>query len=140
MGSTEIHDPAEETENPIQTDFTSLGDTPPSGDSGVHSLGEQWNNMSTTDMESEQNKRPTSGNQSGQRGGDTQVPPNIEEDEDIIDSSVNSGTDGGNSDIGVLAFFRTMKKSQRWNNSPVAEYPVVNVGRVSNIWNGAPTI
>ena len=84
---------------------------------------------STTDMESEQNKRPISGNPSGRRGGDTQVPPNTEEDEDIIDSSV---TDGGH--------FWKMKKSQRWNNSPVAEYPVVNVGGLSNIWNGAPTI
>ena len=45
VGSTEIHDPAEETECPIQTDFTNLGDTPPSSDSGVHSLGEQWENM-----------------------------------------------------------------------------------------------
>ena len=33
------------------------------------------------------------------------MPPNTEEDEDIIDSSVNSGTDGGNSDIGLLADF-----------------------------------
>ena len=33
-----------------------------------------------------------------------------------------------------------MKNSQRWNNSPVVEYPVVNVRGVSNIWNGALTI
>ena len=107
VGSTEIPDPAEEMESPIQTDFTSLGDTPPSSDSGVHSLGEEWDNMSTrtTDMESEQNERPTNGSPSGQRGGDTRVPPNTEEDEDIIDSSVNSGTDGGNSYISVLADF-----------------------------------
>ena len=135
VGSTEISDPEGETESPIQTDFTSLGDTPPSSDSGVHSLGEQWENMSTStiDMESEQNGR----------GSDTRVPPNTEEDEDINDpwtdcmlneefdesssinipnyrkdiqynyvticekenSSVNSGTNGGNSDIGVLADF-----------------------------------
>ena len=107
VGSTEIPDPAEETESPIQTDFTSLGDTTPSSDSGVHSLGEQWENMSTSTiyMESEQNKRPTNGSPMGRRGSDTRVPPNTEEDEDIIDSSVNSGTDGGNSDIGVLADF-----------------------------------
>ena len=107
VGSTEIPDPAKETENPIQTDFTSLGDTTRSSDSGVHSLGEQWENMSTStiDMESEQNKRPTNGSPMGRRGSDTRVPPNTEEDEDIIDSSVNSGTDGGNSDIGVLADF-----------------------------------
>ena len=120
----------------------SLGDTPPSSDSGVHSLGEQWENMSTSsmDMESEQNKRPTHGNVIV---SDSCVPPNTEEDEDInypwtdcllnkeseedasIDiqqnggkiqynkvticvneySSVDSGTDGVNSDIGALADF-----------------------------------
>ena len=146
VGSTEIPDPAEETESPIQTDFTNLGDTPPpSSDSGVHSLGEQWENMSTStiDMESEQNERPTNGSPMGRRGSDTRMPPNTEEDEDINDpwtdcvlneefdesssinipnyrkdiqynyvticekenSSVSSGTDGGNSDIGVLADF-----------------------------------
>ena len=48
---------------------------------------------------------------------------------------MNSGTDGGNSDIGVLAdFFRTMKKCPRWNNYPVVEYPVVKVRGVSYIW------
>ena len=99
--------------------------------------------ISTIDMESEQNERPTNYSPMGQRGSDTRVPPNTEEDEDInypwtdcvlneesdesssIDipkyskdiqynnvticeeenSSVNSGTDGGNSDIGVLADF-----------------------------------
>ena len=49
VGSTVIPDPVEQTESPIQTDFikigttdepASLGDTPPSSDSGVHSLGE----------------------------------------------------------------------------------------------------
>ena len=51
VGSTGILDPAKQTESPIQTDFmkigtinepASLGDTPPSSDLGVHSLGEQW--------------------------------------------------------------------------------------------------
>ena len=39
----------------------SSGDTPPSSDSGIHSLGEQWENMSTNSiyMESEQNEIPT---------------------------------------------------------------------------------
>ena len=123
----------------------SLSDTPPSSDSGVHSLGEQWENMSTSsiDMESEQNERPTHGSVMGRRVSDSRVPPNTEEDEDInypwtdcllneesdenssIDiqqngrkiqyndvticehenSSVNSGTDGVNSDIGALADF-----------------------------------
>ena len=154
VGSTEIPDPTKQTESPVQTDFmkigttsepASLGDTPPSSDSGVHSLGEQWENMSTSsiDMESEQNERPTNGSPMGRHVSDNRVPPNTEEDEDInypwtdcllneesdknssIDiqqngrkiqyndvticenenSSVNSGTDGGNSDIGVLADF-----------------------------------
>ena len=154
MGSTVIPDLVEQTESPIPTDFieivttdgpASLGDTPPSSDSGIHSLGEQWENMSisTVDMESEQNGRPTNCSPTGRRGSDTRVPPNTEEDEDIIcprmdcllneesdefssidipnyrkviqyndvticrkeNSSVNSGTDGGNSDIGVLADF-----------------------------------
>ena len=63
----------------------SLGYTPPSSDSGVHSLGEQWENMSTNsmDMESEQNERPTYGSTMRRRVSDTRVPPNTEEDEDI---------------------------------------------------------
>ena len=64
----------------------SLGDTPPSGDSGIHSFGEQWENMSisTADTESEQNGRPTSCSTTGRRDSDTRVPPNTEEDEDVI--------------------------------------------------------
>ena len=95
VGSTVIPDPVEQAESPIQTDFVeivttdgpaSLGDTPPSSDSGIHSLGEQWENMSisTVDMESEQNGRPTNNSPTGRRGSDTRVPPNTEEDEDII--------------------------------------------------------
>ena len=94
VGSTEILDRVKQTESPIQTDFiksgtinepASLGDTSPSSDSGVHSLGEQWENMSTNsmNMESEQNKRPTHGNVMGRRVSDSRVPPNTEEDEDI---------------------------------------------------------
>ena len=154
MGSTEILDQVKQTESPIQTDFmkigtinepASLGDTPPSSDSGVHSLGEHWENRSTSsiDMESEQNERPTHSSVMERRVSDSRVPPNTEEDEDInypwtdcllnkesdenssIDihqngrkiqyndvticenenSSVNSGTDGVNSDIGALADF-----------------------------------
>ena len=154
VGSTEILDMVKQTESPIQTDFmkigtinepASLSDTPPSSDSGVHSLGEQWENMSTSsiDIESEQNERPTHGSVMGRHVSDSRVPPNTEEDEDInypwtdcllneesdekssIDiqqngrknqyndvticehenSSVNSGTDGVNSDIGALADF-----------------------------------
>ena len=92
--STVIPDPVEQTESPIQTDFmkivtidepASLGDTRPSSDSGMHSLGEQWENMSisTIDMESEQNERPTNCSPMGWRGSDTRVPPNTEEDKDI---------------------------------------------------------
>ena len=51
----------------------------------MHSLGEQWENMSTSsiDMGSEQYNRPTPGNVSGRRVSDSRVPPNTEEDEDI---------------------------------------------------------
>ena len=91
VSSTEILDRVKQTESPIQTDFiksgtinepASLGDTSPSSDSGVHSLGEQWENMSTNymDMESEQNKRPTHGYVMGRRVSDSRVPPNTEED------------------------------------------------------------
>ena len=94
VGSTGILDPVKQTGSPIQTDCmkmgtvnepASLGDPPPSSDSGVHSLGEQWENMSTNsmDMESEQNERPTYGSTMRRRVSDTCVPPNTEEDEDI---------------------------------------------------------
>ena len=63
----------------------SWGDTPPSSDSGVHSLGEQWENMSTSyiEMEPEQNDRPTNGSPRGRNVSDNRVPPNTEDDEDI---------------------------------------------------------
>ena len=154
VGSTEILDQVKQTGSPIQTYFmklgpitepASLGDNPPSSDSGVHSLGEQWENMSTSsiDMESEQNRKPTHGSVTGRRVSNTRVPPNTEEDEDInypwtdcllneesdknssINiqengkkiqfndvticenefNSVNSGSDGVNSDIATLADF-----------------------------------
>ena len=60
---------------PVTTDGqVSLGDTPPSSDSDIHSLEEQWEDMSisSVDLESEQNERR-----------DTRVPPNTEEEEDI---------------------------------------------------------
>ena len=53
-------------------------------------------------------------------------------------SSVSSGT-GPLVEIQTLVtwqIFRRMKRSHRWNNSPVVEYRVVNVRVVSNIWNG----
>ena len=111
----------------------------------MHSLGEQWENMSTSsiDTASEQYNRPNHGNVSGRRVSDSHVPPNIGEDEDInypwtdcllnngLDdnvstdiqnndrriqynevticeneySSMDSGTDGVNSDIGAFADF-----------------------------------
>ena len=95
VGSTVIPDPVEQTESPIQIDFmkivttdgpASLGNTPPSSDLGIHCLGEQWENMSisTADTEAEQTVGPTNCSQTGRRGSDTRVPPNTEEDEDII--------------------------------------------------------
>ena len=69
VGLTETPDPVDEAERPIQIDFmkivqtdgpASLVDTPPSSDSGIHSWGEQWENMriSTADTETEHNGRP----------------------------------------------------------------------------------
>ena len=189
VGSTDVLDPAKQTESPIQTDFmkiatinepASLGDTAPSSDSGVHSLGEQWENMSTNsmDMESEQNERPTHGSTMKRRVSDTRVPPNTEEDEDIdypwtdrllnresddnssIDiqqndrkfqynevtiyvsdnSTVNSGTDGRNSDIGVLSDFSDDDEETWVEQLSVCRLPVVNVTGVSQLWSGARMI
>ena len=83
VGSTETPDPGDETEKPIQIDFmkivptdgpASLVDTPPSSDSGIHSWGEQWENMSisTADTETEQNGRPKICSPTGRRVSDTE--------------------------------------------------------------------
>ena len=152
---------------PVTTDGpVSLGDTPPSSDSGIHSLEEQWENMSisTVDMESEQNGRPTNGSPTGRRGSDIRVPPNTEEEEDIncpwmdcllegesdelssIDipnyrnniqyhcvtickeenSSVNSRTHGGNSDIGVLADFSDDEEDAQYTPEMLEEIRHIN--------------
>ena len=95
VGLTEISNRVDETERPIQIDFmkivqtdgpVSVVDTPPSSDSGVHSWGEQWENMSisTTDTDTEQNGRPESCSQTGRCVSDTREPPNtkdVESDE-----------------------------------------------------------
>ena len=94
VGSTEILDQVKRTGSPIQTDFmklgpitepASLGDNPPSSDLGVHSLGEQWENMSTSsiEMEPEQNDGPTDGSVTGRHISNSCVPPNTDEDEAI---------------------------------------------------------
>ena len=94
VGLTETPDPVDETEGPIRIDCmkivptdgpASLVDTPPSSDSGIHSWGEQWENMSisTADTEAEQNGRPRICSPTGRRVSDTRVPPNTEEDEVI---------------------------------------------------------
>ena len=55
VGSTETPDPVDQKERPIQIDIMKIVttdepashvDTPPSSDSGIHSWGEQWENMS----------------------------------------------------------------------------------------------
>ena len=86
VGSTETPDPVDETDRPIQIDAmkivttdgpASLVDTPPSSDSGIHSWGEQWENMSisTADTEAEQNGRPRICSPTERRVSDTRVPP-----------------------------------------------------------------
>ena len=58
--------------------------------------------ISTADTEAKQNIGPIICSPTGRHVSDTRVPPNTEEDEV---SSVSSGTDGRNSDIGDLADF-----------------------------------
>ena len=88
--STGVPDPVIQTGSDVQTDRLNIGtvngpagsgDTPPSSDSGVHSLGEQWENMSTNwmDMESEQNERPSYGGDTRWRVSETSRPPNAGE-------------------------------------------------------------
>ena len=95
VGSTETPDPVDQRERPIQIEImkivttdepASLVETPPSSDSGIHSWGEQWENMSisTADTEAEQNGRPRICSPMVRRVSDTRVPPNTEEDEVII--------------------------------------------------------
>ena len=87
VGLTETPDPVDETERPIQIDFmkivqtdglASLVDTPPSSHSGIHSWGEQWENMSisTADTETEQNGRPRICRPTGRCVSDTREPMN----------------------------------------------------------------
>ena len=207
VGLTEIPNPVDETERPIQIDFmkivqtdgpVSVVDTPPSSDSGVHSWGEQWENMSisTTDTDTEQNGRPEICSQTGRCVCDTREPPNtkdVESDElsssgsqncnkdsqhnecmDFIsdrepasaegtwedyeegsddleikseegapvvpdtesqtkiknitirredNSSVGSGTDGGNSDIGDLADFSAEEEESQLEQLPGCQIP-----------------
>ena len=94
VGSTGIQHPQNRTGSRTETDVRKLGtvsepassdDMSPSSDSGVHSLGEQWGNMSSYSMngESEQNEIPTYESSIGWRVSDNRVPPNTEEDDDI---------------------------------------------------------
>ena len=57
--------------------------TSPSSDSGIHSLGEQWEDTSviTTDTEEEQNRMSQIHTPTGWRVSDTCIPPNTEEDQ-----------------------------------------------------------
>ena len=88
--STGVPDPVFQTGSVVQADRVNMGtaygpagsgDTPPSSDSGVHSLGEQWENMSANsmDMESEQNENPSYGGDTKQLVSETNRPPNTEE-------------------------------------------------------------
>ena len=75
--ATGVPDPVVQTGSDVLTDRGNIDtanvpadsrDTPPSSDSGVHSLGEQWENMSTNsmDMESVQNEEPCYGGDASQ--------------------------------------------------------------------------
>ena len=88
--ATGVPDPVIQTGSDVQTDRMNIGtangpagsgDTPPSSDSGVHSLGEQWENMSINlmDMESVQNEKPSYGGDTRQLVIKTSRPLNTEE-------------------------------------------------------------
>ena len=92
VGLTETSDPLDETERPIQIDFmkvvqtdgpASVVDTPPSSDSGIHSWGEQWENMSisTADTETERDGKPGICSPTGRCVSDTREPPNTDDGE-----------------------------------------------------------
>ena len=94
VDSNGIQHPQNRTGSRTETDVSKLGtvsepassdDISPSSDSGVHSLGEQWENMSAYSMneESEQNEIPNYESSVVGRVRDTRTPPNTEEDEDI---------------------------------------------------------
>ena len=88
--TTGVPDPVIQTGSDVWTDGVNTGtangpagsgDTLPSSDSGVHSLGEQWKNMSTNsmDMESVQKGKPSYGGDTRQLVSETSRPPNTEE-------------------------------------------------------------
>ena len=85
-----IPDPVIQTGSEVQPDRvnistangpTDLRKTPPSSDSGVHSLGEQWENMSTNsrDTVSVQNEEPSYGGNTSQVVSMYSKPQNTEE-------------------------------------------------------------
>ena len=128
VGSTETPDPVDQKEISIQIDImkivttdesaSSVG-TPPSSDSGIHSWGEQWENMSisTTDTEAEQNGRPRIGIPTGWRVSDTRVPPNTEEDQVItfpwMDCLLNRDSDESSSP-GIQNYDRDTRGMRMW--------------------------
>ena len=88
--STGVPDLVIQTGSDVQADHVNIGtangpagsgNTPPSSDSGVHSLGEQWENMSANsmDMESEENEKPSYGGDTRQLVSETSRHPNTEE-------------------------------------------------------------
>ena len=87
---TGVPDPVIQMGSDVQTDRVNIGtangpadsrDTPPSSDSGGHSLGEQWENMSTNSMDTEsvQNEEPSYGGDTSQVAIMNSRPQNTEE-------------------------------------------------------------
>ena len=113
-GSTGMLDPVNQTGKHIQTDRmkidtvnepASAGDSPPSSDSGVHSWGEQWENMSTNSMDGASEQTDSSTYGSSMRGhiSDTRAPPNTEEEGDFdypwADRLLSEESDGSSSNV-----------------------------------------
>ena len=103
----------------VQTDGpASQVDTPPSSDSGIHSWGEQWDNMSisTADIEAAQNITSRICSQTGQVVTDTRAPPNTEEDE-IINCPWMDGLLKGESDDSSASDIRKYNMDYPYNRN-----------------------
>ena len=127
VGSTETPDPVDQKEGLIQIEIVKIVTTdkpaswvgtPPSSDSGIHGWGEQWENMSisTMDTEEEKNGRPRICMPTGRRVSDTRVPPNTEENQVIICPSMDCLLKR-ESDESSSSGIRNYNKDPQWNEN-----------------------
>ena len=79
--------------------------------------------ISTVDIESEQNGRPTNGSLTGRRDSDTRVPPNTEEEEDINCPRMDCLLEGESDELSSIDILNYRKDIQ---------YPCVNICKEEN--------